>query len=157
MSAYQIGVLIYRSLMIGDVDHVFVSHLYAFGWASLVALTIKNLAAVWEAQVQSLGQENLLEKGMVIHSSILDWRIPLDRGAWQNTVHGVHKESDTTKWLHYHWLLCPSSFEHERRKEWLTLPICFLNPTCLILTLIIGKFWLTVFHFIFLTFNILAS
>ena len=71
MSAYQIGVLIYSSLMIGDVDHVFVSHLYAFGRASLVALTIKNLPAVWEAQVQSLGQENLLEKGMAIHSSIL--------------------------------------------------------------------------------------
>ena len=70
-SAYKIGVLIYTSLMIGDVDHVFVSHLHAFGRASLVALTVKNLPAMWEAQVQSLGQENPLEKEMAIHSSIL--------------------------------------------------------------------------------------
>ena len=76
MSAYQIGVLIYlmigsSSVMIGDVDHVFVSHLYAFGSASLVALTVKNLPAMWEAQVQSLGQENPPENGRAIHSSIL--------------------------------------------------------------------------------------
>ena len=63
-----------------------------------------------------------------------------------------HKESDMTEWLHYHWLLCPSSFEHERRKGWFTLPMSSLNPTCVILTLIIGEFWLTVFHFIFLIF-----
>ena len=74
MSAYQIGVLIYlmigsSSVMIGDV--VFVSHLYAFGSASLVALTVKNLPAMWEAQVQSLGQENPPENGRAIHSSIL--------------------------------------------------------------------------------------
>ena len=43
---------------------------------SLVALTVKNLLAVQEAQVQSLGQEDPLEKGMATHSSILAWRIP---------------------------------------------------------------------------------
>ena len=37
---------------------------------------VKNLSAVWENQVQSLGQEDPLEKGMAIHSSILAWRIP---------------------------------------------------------------------------------
>ena len=36
----------------------------------------KNLPAVQETQVQSLGQEDLLEKGMATHSSILAWRIP---------------------------------------------------------------------------------
>ena len=44
--------------------------------ASLEAQTVKNLAAVWETQVQSLGQQDLLEIGMVTHSSILAWRIP---------------------------------------------------------------------------------
>ena len=37
---------------------------------------IKNLPAKQETQVQSLGQENPLEKGMATHSSILAWRIP---------------------------------------------------------------------------------
>ena len=35
-----------------------------------------------------------LEEGMATHSSILAWRIPVDRGAWWATVHGVTKESD---------------------------------------------------------------
>ena len=37
---------------------------------------VKTLPAMWEAWVQSLGWEDLLEKGMATHSSILDWRIP---------------------------------------------------------------------------------
>ena len=45
-------------------------------WASLVAQTVKNPRAVQESQAQSLGWENLLEKGMAAHSSILAWRIP---------------------------------------------------------------------------------
>ena len=44
--------------------------------ASLVAQTVKNLPAMPETQVQSLGRENPLEKGMASHSSILAWRIP---------------------------------------------------------------------------------
>ena len=43
--------------------------------ASLVALTVKNLPVMQEAWVQSLGQEDPLEMGMVTHSSILAWRI----------------------------------------------------------------------------------
>ena len=61
-----------------------------------VAQTVKNLPTMWETWVQSLGWEDALEKGMATHFSILDWRIPMDRGAWQATVHGV-AESDTTK------------------------------------------------------------
>ena len=45
-------------------------------WASLVAQTVKNLAAMQETRVQSLGQEDPLEEGMATHSSILAWRIP---------------------------------------------------------------------------------
>ena len=45
-------------------------------WASLVTQTVKNLPAIWETQVRSLGQEDPLEKEMATHSSILAWRIP---------------------------------------------------------------------------------
>ena len=52
---------------------------------------VKSLLAIQETQVRSLGWEDLLEKGMATHSSILPWRIPIDRGAWGATVHGVAK------------------------------------------------------------------
>ena len=41
-----------------------------------MAQTVKNLPAMWETRVQSLGQENLLEKEMTTHSGIFAWRIP---------------------------------------------------------------------------------
>ena len=44
-------------------------------WASLVAQLVKNLPAMWETWVQSLGWEDSLEKGKATHSSILAWRI----------------------------------------------------------------------------------
>ena len=55
-------------------------------WASLVAQTVKNLPAMWETQVRSLGWEDPLEEGMATHSRILAWRIPMDRGAWWATI-----------------------------------------------------------------------
>ena len=48
-----------------------------------------------ETWVQSLGGEDPLEEGMATHSSILALRIPMDRGAWQATVHRVAKECET--------------------------------------------------------------
>ena len=57
--------------------------------ASLVAQLIKNPPAMQETWVQSLGWEDPLEEEMAIYSSILAWRIPVDRGAWWATVHGV--------------------------------------------------------------------
>ena len=59
--------------------------------AYLVAQTLKNLSAMWETWVQSLGWEDPLEEGMATHSSLLAWRIPMDRGAWRVTVRGVTK------------------------------------------------------------------
>ena len=44
--------------------------------ASLVAQRVKNLPAMWETWVQSLGWEDPLEEGVATHSSILAWRIP---------------------------------------------------------------------------------
>ena len=47
-----------------------------YSWASLVAQMVKNLPAMWETWVPSMGWEDLLEKGRATHSSILAWRIP---------------------------------------------------------------------------------
>ena len=58
---------------------------------SLVAQMVKNLPAMRETWVQSLGWEDPLEEGVPTHSSILARRIPMDRGAWWATVHGVAK------------------------------------------------------------------
>ena len=53
-----------------------ISYPLQYSWASLVAQLIKNLPAVRETWVQSLGWEDPLKKGKAIHSSILAWRIP---------------------------------------------------------------------------------
>ena len=57
--------------------------------ASLVAQVVKNLPVMRETWVQSLGWEDPLEEGLETHSIILAWRIPMDRGTWRATVHGV--------------------------------------------------------------------
>ena len=71
-------------------------------WASLVGETVKNLPAMLETWVRSLGQEAPLEKGMANHSSILAWRIPWTEEAGrlqsmgpQTVRHGTHM-----------WLIC---------------------------------------------------
>ena len=50
---------------------------------------VKNLPAVQETWVRFLGREDSLEKGMAIDSSILAWKIFMNRGAWGATVRGV--------------------------------------------------------------------
>ena len=52
---------------------------------------VKNLPALQETTVRPLGWESPLEKEMATHPSILAWRNPVDRRAWQATVHGVTK------------------------------------------------------------------
>ena len=47
-----------------------------YSWASMVAQTVKNVSAVQETWVRSLGQKNPLEEGMATHSSIFAWIIP---------------------------------------------------------------------------------
>ena len=53
-----------------------IGYLLQYSWASLVAQLVKNLPAMWETWVRSLGWEDPLEKGQATHSSILAWRIP---------------------------------------------------------------------------------
>ena len=69
--------------------------------ASLVAQSVKNLPAMQKTQVQSLGQEDPLEKEMATCSGILAWRIP-----WTENPGGLQsmglQELDTTEWLNHH-------------------------------------------------------
>ena len=60
-------------------------------WASLVAQMVKDPPAMQETWIRSLSWEDPLEEGMATYSSILAWRMPMDRGAWWATVHGVTK------------------------------------------------------------------
>ena len=59
--------------------------------APWVAQLVKNPPAMQETWVQPLVGEDPLEEGMAAHSSILAWRIPMDRGAWRAAVHGLTK------------------------------------------------------------------
>ena len=70
-----------------------------------MAETIKSLLAKWETQVQSLGQEDPLQKEMATHSSILAWKIPWTEEC--GTVHGITESwtrlSDfTLTFFHFH-------------------------------------------------------
>ena len=60
-----------------------------YSWTSLVGQMVKNSPAVWETWVQSLYWEDPLEEDITTRSSVLAWRIPMDRGAWRATVCGV--------------------------------------------------------------------
>ena len=75
------------------------------------AQAVKNLFAMWETWVRSLGWEDPLEEGKATHSNILVWRIFKDRGSWQATVHGVtNSRTQLSEWngkyvsYLYHWL-----------------------------------------------------
>ena len=61
-----------------------------------MAQTVKNLPVMQETWLRSLGGAVSVEKQMATHSSILAWRIPMDREAWRATVPRVAKESDVT-------------------------------------------------------------
>ena len=60
---------------------------------------VKKLPTVQETLVRFLGWEDPLEEGMATHSSILNWRIPMNRGSWQATVPWGHKDMDMTESL----------------------------------------------------------
>ena len=64
---------------------MYVGRLYIHTWASLVAQMVKYLPAMQETLVRSMGQDDPLEKGMAIHSSIIAWRI-----RWIEEPGGLH-------------------------------------------------------------------
>ena len=56
-----------------------------------MAQMVKNLPEMQETWIQSLSRKDPLEEDMATHSSILAWRIPMERGAWRAAVHGAAK------------------------------------------------------------------
>ena len=71
-----------------------------------LAQTVKNVPATQETGVWSLGQQDPLEKGMALHSSILTLENLMDRGAWQATVHGIAKGWIQLSEQHYYYYYC---------------------------------------------------
>ena len=82
-----------------DINKIILLIKYARNWASLVAQMVKNLSAMRETWIGSLGWEDPLEEGMAAHSSILAWRIPRDREPGGLYSPWGWKESDTTEQL----------------------------------------------------------
>ena len=92
-----------------------------YSWASLGAQMVKNLCAMRELWVRSLGWEDPLEEDMATHSSILAWRIPVDRGAWWAAVHGVAESrtrlSDQAQHRTHGWFILYSRSQHNTVKQ----------------------------------------
>ena len=63
---------------------------------------VKNLPAMRETRVRSLGWEDPLEESKATDSNVLAWRIHMDRGAWRATVHSVAKNQTRLKRLSIH-------------------------------------------------------
>ena len=76
---------------------------------------------MWETQVRSLGEEDPLENEIATHSSILAWRVPMDRGAWWATVRRVAKS-----WTHLSLSAIPSlqMYLREMKAYMCTKKIC---------------------------------
>ena len=81
-----------------------IDSLHTYEWASQIALVVKKLPAntgkTKDMGVQSLGWGDPLQEGMATHSSILAWRIHIDRRAWQTTVHRVRVGHDRSNLAH---------------------------------------------------------
>ena len=93
ISSCNIKFFLDKSLQTGITGDGWSDQIYLAGflklWASLVAQLVENLA--WDGGDLGLGWEDSLEEGVASHSSILAWRIPMNRGAWWAAVHGVVK------------------------------------------------------------------
>ena len=85
-----------------------------YSWASLVSQMVKNLPAMWETWVWSLGWEEPLEKGTMTHSSILAWRIPWTEELVSMGSQGVRHNRLTFTFSHYIYIyICVCMKESE--------------------------------------------
>ena len=91
-------------------------------WVLLKVFAILRLSSFqwrrWETQFRSLGHEDPLEEGMATHSSILAWRIPMNRGAWPATVQRVANRGTQLKQLIMHTCILKYPF-WETPRLWL--------------------------------------
>ena len=97
--------------LFADLGTVFMEYWGSFLHGMSLAHMVKNLPETQEIQVQFLGWEDPLGKGMATHSSILDWRIHGQRSLASYSPRG-HKESDTTEQL----TLSPPFMEHQLQR-----------------------------------------
>ena len=121
-----------------------------FSWSSLVAQLVKNLPAMWETRVRSLGLEDPLEKGMATHSSILAWRIP-------QTILWDRKELDVTEELTLSLLLGLEWFQFAKSQKWKLLEYWksdVATTDAILISITLGH--TSVFLFFFLNFSILT-
>ena len=96
------------------------SHRIGHDWSDLAAAAAavaqmeNNLPAMRETQVQFLGQEAPLEKGIATHSSIPAWVIPWDREAWWVTAHGNAKSKIQLSHFHFTYMyICVYTHTHD--------------------------------------------
>ena len=82
-----------------------IGYLLQYSWASLVAQLVKNLPAMQETWVQSLGWEDPLEKGTAAHSSILAWRIP-----WTEEAGGLRSRGSQK--VRHNWVTNTHTYTH---------------------------------------------
>ena len=87
------GKLVYQILYSNFFFNAYIKICVSMGylWGFPGSSVGRESAWMWEIWVRSQGWEDPLEEGMATHSSILAWRISMDRGAWWATVHGVTK------------------------------------------------------------------
>ena len=93
------------------------THIYTYTWASLVAQMVKNLPAMRQTWVWSLGWEDPLEKGKANHSSILAWRIPWTEEPGRLQSMGLQSWTQLSK-FHFHFHIYIYIYIYLYSTEW---------------------------------------
>ena len=107
------------------------------GFPAWVAQMVKNLPKAQETWIRSLAWKDPLEEGMATHSSILVWRIPMDRGAWWATIHGLQRVGDN--WEIQHSIHSVTNQIFIFRRIFLKIRACCLCQWLLYLKIFISK------------------
>ena len=75
-AVFYVLYILFKIIYVDIIFYIYIYYIDKYITTFLVAQTVKNLPAVWETSVRSLGWEDPLEKGVATHCSILAWRIP---------------------------------------------------------------------------------